>query len=290
MAVDWDHIRHFLAVIEHGSTRRAAEALGVEQTTCARRIKALEASLGVTLFDRSGGRFKPTADAEQLLPAARRMRLSGEAFASEAKGLGRKKAHQIRITAEDATASTIVYPAVAAFARECPEIEVQIDVTTDLRDLVESEADVAVRGGLEPTDPNLVRRKLLDDPFGIYCSADYPNPPASVADLGSHWIASFEVLRPRLEAAGLGERVKHVTNSGSALASMIAAGTVVGPLPRSVGALHPGLRCCFTYPLPIAIWLIYPERMRGFPGLKQLVSAIAEQANGLKRELAAAGA
>jgi DNA-binding transcriptional LysR family regulator len=288
MSVDWDHIRHFLAVIEHGSTRRAAEALGVEQTTCARRIKALEASLGVTLFDRSAGRFRPTAEAATLVPAAQQMRLSGESFTSEAKGLGRKKSHQIRITAEEATASSIVYPAVAVFSRLRPDIAVQIDVSTDRRDLHSGEADVAVRGGLEPTDPKLIRRKLIDDPFGIYCSTDYPDPPASVADLRSHWLASLEVLRPRLEAAGLGERVRHVTNSGSALASMIASGSVIGPLPQSVGALHPRLRCCFVYPAPVALWMIYPERMRGFPGLKQLSNAIAGEAKRLGRELAAA--
>lgn len=286
MSIDWDHIRHFLAVIEHGSTRRAAEALGVEQTTCARRIKALEASLGISLFDRSGGRFKPTTEAALLMPAARQMRLFGEAFASEAKGLGRKKAHQIRITAEEATASTLIYPAVAAFARQCPDIEVQIDVSTDLRDLAEGEADVAVRGGFEPTDPNLIRRKLLDDPFGVYCSVNHPDPPRSAADLGSHWLACFEVLRPRLEAGGLGERVRHVTNSGSALASMIASGSVIGPLPRSVGGLHPGLRCCFVYPVPTALWLIYPERMRGLPGLKELARAIGKEAQRLKRQFA----
>ena len=49
---DWDDLRHFLAVARAGSTLGAARHVGVNQTTCARRVAALEASLGSRLFER----------------------------------------------------------------------------------------------------------------------------------------------------------------------------------------------------------------------------------------------
>jgi DNA-binding transcriptional LysR family regulator len=65
---DWNDLRVFAAVLEHGSTARAAKALGVDQTTCARRIAALEAALGLELFTRDATGYQPTPAAEVLRP------------------------------------------------------------------------------------------------------------------------------------------------------------------------------------------------------------------------------
>jgi len=281
--IDWDHIRHFLAVVEQGSTRRAGDLLGVGQTTTARRIKSLEDKLGLTLFDRSDGRYRATAEALALLPAARAMRAASETFASEGRGLQRHHVRRIRITAESAMTALLVDPALARFAKRRPDIEVDVDVSADKRDLVAGEADVGLRGGFEPTEPDLIRRKLMDDPFAVYCSHDYPEPPTTRDALRDHWIACFDVLRPRFEAGGLGHRVKHVANSATALRAIIAAGHAVGPLPRSVGEAPPALRLCFRVDEPIGIWLVYPERMRGFPGLKELTAEIASEARRVSR-------
>ena len=281
--IDWDHVRHFLAVLEHGSTRRASASLGVDQTTIARRIKSLEDKLGLTLFDRSDGRYRATPDALALLPAAKAMRAASEAFATEGHGLQRHRVRRIRISAESAMTTLLVDPAIARFARRRPDIEVDVDVSADKRDLVAGQADVGLRGGYEPTEPELIRRKLMDDPFAVYCSHDYSSPPRSREDLGEHWIACFDVLRPRFEALGLGHRVKHVANSATALRAIIAAGHAVGPLPRSVGEAPPALKRCFGVDEPIAIWLVYPERMRGFPGLGELVAEIAAEARRVSR-------
>ena len=48
--MDWNDLRYFLAVADQGSTLAAGRALRVSQTTVARRISALEDSLGLLLF------------------------------------------------------------------------------------------------------------------------------------------------------------------------------------------------------------------------------------------------
>ena len=52
--IDWTQARGFLATAEHGSLSAGARALGVTQPTLGRQVAALEAALGVVLFERVG--------------------------------------------------------------------------------------------------------------------------------------------------------------------------------------------------------------------------------------------
>jgi DNA-binding transcriptional LysR family regulator len=66
--MNWSDLRAFLAVAQLGSLRQAAELLGVTQPTISRRIKTLEANLGIVLFDRTRKGHELTAAGSQLLP------------------------------------------------------------------------------------------------------------------------------------------------------------------------------------------------------------------------------
>ena len=69
-AMDWDHVRVFLAVARKGSMRAAGRALGLSQPTIARRLAAFEASFGgPSLFDRLPEGLCPNAAGEQLVAA-----------------------------------------------------------------------------------------------------------------------------------------------------------------------------------------------------------------------------
>jgi DNA-binding transcriptional LysR family regulator len=71
MNVSLDRVLRFVAVAEHMSFTRAAEALRIDQPWLSRQIMQLEEQLGVTLFDRSKSRITLTADGEELLRVAR---------------------------------------------------------------------------------------------------------------------------------------------------------------------------------------------------------------------------
>jgi DNA-binding transcriptional LysR family regulator len=49
---DWNRARAFLVTAEEGSLSAAARALGMTQPTVGRQLSALEAELGVLLFER----------------------------------------------------------------------------------------------------------------------------------------------------------------------------------------------------------------------------------------------
>ncbi len=71
---DLDELRAFLAIVEHGSVKAAADALGIPRSTLRRRIDALEQRVGAPLLwaDSRGSRLSPKGrlmidEAEALL-------------------------------------------------------------------------------------------------------------------------------------------------------------------------------------------------------------------------------
>ncbi|WP_321945137.1 LysR family transcriptional regulator [Paraburkholderia sp. J10-1] len=69
-------IRHFLALLDHGSLAAAAEAVHLSQPALSRSIRSMEDLLGVPLFDRTERRLRPTPYAQAYEPRARRMILN----------------------------------------------------------------------------------------------------------------------------------------------------------------------------------------------------------------------
>jgi DNA-binding transcriptional LysR family regulator len=72
-AVEFRHLRHFVAVAEAGGISAAARHLGLTQPALSRQIKALEDDLGVVLLDRGARSFTLTPAAETLLTDARKL-------------------------------------------------------------------------------------------------------------------------------------------------------------------------------------------------------------------------
>ena len=72
MVWEWSDLRHFLAVARSGSTSGAGRTLRVSQTTCARRVDALERSLGLVLFDRTAAGYRITDVGAALVADAER--------------------------------------------------------------------------------------------------------------------------------------------------------------------------------------------------------------------------
>ena len=71
--MNWDDLRFFLALSREGSVSRAGKALGVNHTTVARRIGALEDQLGTRLFDRMADGYEMTQAAENMYEHALRI-------------------------------------------------------------------------------------------------------------------------------------------------------------------------------------------------------------------------
>src|SRR5262249_55210167 len=102
MTADWGDLRVFLTLAREGRLATAARKLKVSHPTIARRVKALEDSIGARLFDRLPDRFVPTAAGEELLADAQAMEQAAESIQRRSVGLIDAARGTVRISAGEA--------------------------------------------------------------------------------------------------------------------------------------------------------------------------------------------
>lgn len=166
---DWNQVRAFLATIEEGSLSAAARALGLTQPTLGRQVSALEKHLGVTLFERAGRQLIPTPAALEMADHVRDMGQAAARLSLAASGQSQSVEGTVKITATEMY-SAFVLPGLVQRLREShPGIVIEIVATNSLSDLRRREADIAIRN-TEPTDPDLIARRLKDQQGGLYAT------------------------------------------------------------------------------------------------------------------------
>jgi DNA-binding transcriptional LysR family regulator len=137
----------FLAVARERSFTRAAAKLGVSQSALSHTISGLEARLGLRLLTRTTRSVSPTEAGERLLGTVGHRFEEIEAELDALSELREKPAGTIRITATDYAADTLLWPKLAKFLPEYPDIKVEITVDYGLTDIVAQRYDAGVRSG-----------------------------------------------------------------------------------------------------------------------------------------------
>jgi len=137
----------FIVVARERSFTRAAAQLGVSPSALSQTMRALEERLGVRLLTRTTRSVAPT-DAGERLIAAVAPHLEGiETGLADLTALRDKPAGTIRITAVDHAAETVLWPALATFLTDYPDIQVDLIVDNTLRDIVAERFDAGIRMG-----------------------------------------------------------------------------------------------------------------------------------------------
>lgn len=285
MQFEWSDLRYFLAVARSGTTLGAARALGVNQTTCARRIKALERALDAALFERTTDGYKLTPLGSALVPQAEQAEAAAEAFAQQAVEAARAERNLIRFTTSDWMAEQIAQAAVTEFAGLRPDIRIALDVSGGRADLSGGEADVALRGGFSLDEPTLIARKVAETPWAFYCGIGYAEKHGAPRTMEEALGCPLAIPAGQAEDVFRGLRadanIGFSSNSTAALIDAIAGSGFVGALPRSVGDPRNDLRfCCpVEYRTP-NLWVVYPDRLRRAPHVRAFVDHLSEHVNG----------
>ena len=182
---DWALVRSFLAVLEAGSLTGAARQTGALQSTLSRHISDLEAQLHTPLFERTGRGVSPTAAGLAIADSARRMREQARALGAALSAERGSLAGTVRLSVSQAVANFLLPPVLAALRRAEPAIQIELLVSNQLSNLLQREADIAVRM-VRPRQTGLVARKLGEFAIGAYASQAYltqaglPSEPASL--------------------------------------------------------------------------------------------------------------
>ncbi len=168
----WDLIRAFLTVVDAGSVTAAAEALALSQPTLSRQIAALEAQLGSTLFERVGRGLRLTSAGSALIAPARQMQAAANALSLAALGQTLATAGSVRLSASEITATYVLPPLLSALRRSHSEIHIELAVTNRVENLLEREADIAIRH-TDPGQGSLIARQVGAFRLGAFAHRDY---------------------------------------------------------------------------------------------------------------------
>ncbi len=183
-----DHIRTFHAVAKHGSLLAASRHLGLTQPTVGRHIDLLEETLGLSLFTRGREGMRLTEKGADLVSAAGELMTNATEFERVATGLEEKIEGVVRLSANQIFGTLLLPGIVAQFMEEHPEIEIEIDVSNEVSNLLQRDADIAIRL-FRPTQNDLVARKVTELPMGLFASKGYLSrhpAPEKLDDLRQH--------------------------------------------------------------------------------------------------------
>jgi DNA-binding transcriptional LysR family regulator len=291
--LDWNLLRALGAVLAQGSLTQAAARLGTSQPTLSRQIASLEAAVGAPLFERGARRLIPTATAlalaepaARMLAAAQACALAADVASAEAGAL----AGTVRLTASEVVSCQVLPDLLADLARRHPEIQIELVPGDSLSNLLEREADIAVRM-LRPTQGTLITRHIADWPLGFFARRELlaahggAPTPATLAD--HRWVgfdqstqlidgfrgAGFEVDR-RFFAF----RSDHQVLNLAAVRAGLGIGIVMVPLARRLPELVPVLQALKLPVLPV--WLTAHRELRASRRLRLVWDHLAD---GLRR-------
>src|SRR5882724_6354602 len=184
-----DDLLAFVMVGRERSFTKAAAKLGVSQSALSHTIRELEARLGIRLLTRTTRSVSPTEAGERLLQTVgpRFEEIEGELAAlSELRD---KPAGTVRITAAEHAANTVLWPKLAKFLPDYPDIRVEIIVDYRLNDIVAERYDIGVRLG-DQVEKDMVAVRISPDlRMAIVGSPTYfakPSLPRIPHDLAEH--------------------------------------------------------------------------------------------------------
>ena len=293
--LDWNDLRHFLAVARTGSTLAAGKSLRVSQTTAARRVTALEAELGLTLFERRPTGYVLTPAGEALVAQAECVEAAAALFADGAASQSREVTGTVRLTVDEIYAVALLPPILRDLHEAWPGIRIELDPSDAKRDLQAGEADVALRATKGLGDSALVGRRLGDDYWTMYCSRDYAavhGRPRRRRELKGHaFIAGgspmvWHVWREWLERNHFADQVAVHHGTSTGLLAAARAGLGLAVLPSLVADLDPDLVRCLP-PEPdhrFELWLLTHERLRHTPRVRAVLDFLYERLIRVVRE------
>lgn len=233
--MEFDQLKTLLAVLEHGSFTRAAEALGLSQSTVSFHVKALESTAGVRLLDRGRDGVRPTAAGKRLRGHAERLvALRGEAL-EDLRAESQGQRGRVVVAASTIPGEYLLPDRLAQLRRSHPGVSVRVEISESSRALaalVARECDLALVGRC-PQDRALVAEPFAEDEVVLVGPGPDPHDPGDAGD-DMTWLRRVPLV---LRGEGSGTR--------AAVAPLLArmGSDPEGPARVVVGSTEAAKRC-----------------------------------------------
>ncbi|MEM8766802.1 MAG: LysR family transcriptional regulator [Pseudomonadota bacterium] len=294
LAFDWNQARAFLAAAEEGSLSAAARALELTQPTLSRQVTGLEQTLGVTLFERGHRQLQLTTAGLELLEHVRSMAAAANRVALTASGQSQAIEGRVCITATEMLATYYLPPMLRKLREQAPGIVVDVVASDQVRDLIQREADIAIRHA-EPTQPDLIARRIGSLRGRIYAARrllDEVGTPETFADLADKDFIGINNT-PSL-IAGVAEQGLELQEaqfrasaaSGNCMLQLIREGLGFGFLPMDTGNLFDDLVAVVPelFDPEIPVWLLSHRELHTSRRIRVVFDLLAEELATLTRQ------
>jgi len=176
----------FNRVAETRSFVAAGQSLGITASAVGKRVARLESRLGVRLFHRSTRSITLTAEGTMFLERSRRILAEIEATEQELSQASETPRGRLRVSMPQVT--RLVMPALAEFMALYPQVELDLDFSDRMVDIVGEGFDVVMRGG-QPVDSRLSAKFLGHFQHRLVASPEYlreRGTPLHPRDLAAH--------------------------------------------------------------------------------------------------------
>ncbi|KAB0494749.1 LysR family transcriptional regulator [Pseudomonas vancouverensis] len=260
----WDDLRFFLAVAQAGSLLGASKILQVDRTTVARRIDALERSIGKRLFSTDDNVIRTTEAGSAVLKASERVNEQITELEQLLYGTPEGVEGTVKIAVAQGLGDAFIQD-ILALHETHPRVSIDIVSVANPMELVaERKADLGIGDAYER--PERLESALLGNlEIAMYGStARNGQPPGT-------WIGWSEYApKPFIDwvngHVGEGESISTKVNSWEALQSAVLAGGAAAPLWCMLADANPRLeRLAAIEAHYIALWLVSPEGLKRQP-------------------------
>lgn len=186
--MDWDKLRIFHAVADAGSLTHAGDKLNLSQSAVSRQIRGLEESLNSTLFHRHARGLILTEQGELLFDATSAMTRRLDTASARIRDSEEEAFGELRVTTTIGFGTLWLAPRLPKLYEQYPDLKVDLMLEERVLDLPMREADVAIRMK-EPSQADLIRKKLMMIKMCLYASPDYlaeHAAPQTIEDIAEH--------------------------------------------------------------------------------------------------------
>lgn len=284
---DWNRARAFLVTAEEGSLSAAGRALGMAQPTLGRQVDALEAELGVVLFERVGRGLTLTPSGLELLDHVRAMGEAASQVSLTAMGQSQSIEGHVSIAASETYAAMLLPRIIARLRREQPGISIEIIASTKPSDLLRREADIAIRN-FAPTEPDLIARKIRDVPARLYATPDYlesignPLLPYDLRNADFISIDGSGMFLKGLNAWGISVEKRNfpiLCENYLVMWEMVKEGLGIGVIDGNLGDAEPLVRRVLPEfePLIFPIWLVAHREVNTSRRIRLVFDLLAQE-------------
>ncbi len=192
-SMDLENLAIFVDVMNKGSYAAVARDRNLAPSTISRAISSLEDELGIRLLNRTTRRIKPTEAGQVYFQQVEAIVDELERAKSVTVDLGNNPTGELRVSASMTFGNLNIVPLLPEFMTTYPRLDVYLDLSDSLVDLVDDGIDIAVRLGKLP-DTGLVATRLTNLDFVIVASPEYlqqHGTPEKPVDIKSHLCMIF---------------------------------------------------------------------------------------------------